>query len=1169
MPWGRGELKIYDIQVRDSLRQSSSEICEVVIDDVPFARGGCREAFYCKFKDMRTGQWGPRMVAKRYLRDEAFLEDYICSHMAYECGCAFNQLKPYKPVDYLIPNQILVLDGTNYGIERFLEGEWEKHNNIFGMVLTGRLTPNAFSHFSYLISGCRYIILDVQGVGDTFTDPAVVSIDQARFGYTDTGIKGIRDFFKRHICNDVCRQLQLPPILSVPDDIKWDAPWQPWQPPEKPQTIVATSNKQGKQQVRRCSAELNIPPDHLTSQGPSHTSNSISSTPHKLAHTSNQPGSPSLGANALKIPYEATSSMEHTNSTKMMETTKEIGTIDQYRGILEGKSPSSGDRSTCNNGSEPMRQRTFEVSASPVDSRPSTTGSIGYLSNHSIHTTENGHRSTVQDHHNTKPNPHSHAPNPSPNHHLDPDPHPGPNPHANLDPTLISDMNTKPWPNHSTLPTEYTYHPEYNMEHNFKVDDILTEEYKAFTGTKYEPTESKFHVEHVSPDSGKGTDYDSLYTSEYTTESYYEPNYYSQGHADNLASSFRMEAYNSSFNAADTQEYATYLEDVSQDIHEYIQQYKDDSQVKKLSFSQYQMSELEGYSPEPSPKYRTEYGEHYEYSKDYVYDGPQSNTNRAFDSPDHVAVSTQASLSPESSRSTYRLSDPFHHHLPNLEDIPHMTVKQICARLYCVGIDFTGWTDKADLEMKLRLHILEQEAAKEVAEEDALAAGGHGATYECPKSPTQQFSTSPSAMLEAAHSLVSPSSMASTPSSPSNLSDHHPLHASAKGTSVHDQASSPPTHAKSHGLPQPALGLTPRREVCRRKASSAQPLNTGAPSTTQQSLTAPSRSAALARNLRNAQSIGRPNTQPTSQKVVRPVMPQPSRPEGSSGKGGRSIAPGVPADRAAGTNSDHCPRGLLSRPGAIQRPSVVTLHPGMPASRDQQPSPLSVSMVRPVNLAPTGASQGPIPHATDPILIPDIPARSALCQLPPSLMAETPRDDGDNSSPERVETPDFTLPPAPPLSELQQHMRPRTITLWCHLKDIPKTMFLKYGKKGNPHRRFFHVQPHWDGHLFQLALVWHDLWGPEAHGLVQLDELQSVEVSTNARKFQRHLRQGDQILGRKGQVHNARLCFTLHFDKRTLDLLAFTQAEFDLWMAGFNVVVSDNLAAVRGSGYGA
>ena len=122
MPWGRGELKIYDIQVRDSLRQSSSEICELVIDDVAFARGGCREAFYCKFKDMRTGQWGPRMVAKRYLRDEAFPEDYICSHMAYECAVAFNQLKPCKPVDYLLPNQILVLDGKNYGIERFLEG---------------------------------------------------------------------------------------------------------------------------------------------------------------------------------------------------------------------------------------------------------------------------------------------------------------------------------------------------------------------------------------------------------------------------------------------------------------------------------------------------------------------------------------------------------------------------------------------------------------------------------------------------------------------------------------------------------------------------------------------------------------------------------------------------------------------------------------------------------------------------------------------------------------------------------------------------------------------------------------------------------------------------------------------------------------------------------------
>lgn len=62
------------------------------------------------------------LVAKRYLRSEAFLEDYICAHHAHECACAFNQMQPPKPVDYLVPNQILTLHNQNYSIERFLAG---------------------------------------------------------------------------------------------------------------------------------------------------------------------------------------------------------------------------------------------------------------------------------------------------------------------------------------------------------------------------------------------------------------------------------------------------------------------------------------------------------------------------------------------------------------------------------------------------------------------------------------------------------------------------------------------------------------------------------------------------------------------------------------------------------------------------------------------------------------------------------------------------------------------------------------------------------------------------------------------------------------------------------------------------------------------------------------
>ncbi len=40
------------------------------------------------------------------------------------------------------------------------------------------------------------------------------STTEGRFGYTDTGLKGIRDFFRNHVCNAVCHGLGLPPVTE-------------------------------------------------------------------------------------------------------------------------------------------------------------------------------------------------------------------------------------------------------------------------------------------------------------------------------------------------------------------------------------------------------------------------------------------------------------------------------------------------------------------------------------------------------------------------------------------------------------------------------------------------------------------------------------------------------------------------------------------------------------------------------------------------------------------------------------------------------------------------------------------------------------------------------------------------------------------------------------------
>jgi len=71
---------------------------------------------------------------------------------------------------------ILELDRPNkplFAAEKFIEGHYEKHSSNNGFVEEShyRLTPHAFSHFTYMVTNGQRIIVDLQGVGDLFTDP--------------------------------------------------------------------------------------------------------------------------------------------------------------------------------------------------------------------------------------------------------------------------------------------------------------------------------------------------------------------------------------------------------------------------------------------------------------------------------------------------------------------------------------------------------------------------------------------------------------------------------------------------------------------------------------------------------------------------------------------------------------------------------------------------------------------------------------------------------------------------------------------------------------------------------------------------------------------------------------------------------------------------------------
>jgi hypothetical protein len=70
----------------------------------------------------------------------------------------------------------------------------------------------AFSHFSYVYSGRRLLICDLQGVYNRasrvleLTDPVIHHHDETcnKYGRTDRGARGIQDFLHTHVCNGLC-----------------------------------------------------------------------------------------------------------------------------------------------------------------------------------------------------------------------------------------------------------------------------------------------------------------------------------------------------------------------------------------------------------------------------------------------------------------------------------------------------------------------------------------------------------------------------------------------------------------------------------------------------------------------------------------------------------------------------------------------------------------------------------------------------------------------------------------------------------------------------------------------------------------------------------------------------------------------------------------------------
>ncbi|CAF0748197.1 unnamed protein product [Adineta ricciae] len=190
----------------------------------PFGKGSLRYVFQGELTN--EDLWYTKMVYKEFISTAPDMNTLAAYHEQLEIQVisqflakTFNKKVKENLIHYVDAH--VVQQKYNpmkiYQVERQLKGQWCKWNNNSGYVSLQNFSAalQAFSHWTYQYTNGRLMVVDLQGVQNEgvyhLTDPAVHCDSLLRFQHTRTnlGNKGMCEFFRTHVCNQICTQLDL------------------------------------------------------------------------------------------------------------------------------------------------------------------------------------------------------------------------------------------------------------------------------------------------------------------------------------------------------------------------------------------------------------------------------------------------------------------------------------------------------------------------------------------------------------------------------------------------------------------------------------------------------------------------------------------------------------------------------------------------------------------------------------------------------------------------------------------------------------------------------------------------------------------------------------------------------------------------------------------------